>query len=220
MKNEKFEHLLSTIRNEKLDEKVVAQARDRVWKSMLDANPAATQARPHTLRCCEDFQSLIPAYVAKQLAPARVMLFEDHVHACVACRHALERARDGERRQVWKIDTRRSGSRVWAWTMGAVAVAAVVIVALAFTYDVLPGQNAVRAEVQTVDGSLYSVDGDNVRLIPTGYKIRSRDEIRTAKGSTAVVRLDDGSLVEIGPRADLSVSRQWGGTRFTWPADR
>jgi len=217
MKNDKFERLLSTIRNENVDEKVVAQARDRVWKSLIDkstleASPAAEQATPHTLRTCEDFQSLIPAYTAKQLAPARVMLFEDHVHACVACRHALERAKDGERQQVWKLETRRSGSRIWAWTMGAAAVAAVVVVAFAFTNGLVPGQNAVRAEVQNVDGSLYSVDGDNVRVIPAGYKIRSRDEIRTAKGSTAVVRLDDGSLVEMGPRADLSVSRQWTGT--------
>jgi len=212
MKNEKFERLLSTIRNENVNDKVVAEARDRVWKSMVDASPAAAQVSPHTLRSCEDFQSLIPAYVAKQLAPARVMLFEDHVHACVACRHALERARDGERQQVWTIETRRSNSRVWAWTMGAAAVAAVVIVAFAFANGLFPGQNAVRAEVQTVDGSLYTGNGADVHVVPAGYKIRNRDDIRTAKGSTAVVRLLDGSLVEMGPRAELSVSRQWTGT--------
>ena len=217
MKNQKFERLLSTIRNENVDEKVVAEARDRVWKSLiekstLEASPAATQASPHTLRTCEDFQSLIPAYVAKQLAPGRTMLFEDHVHACVACRHALQRARDGERQQVWQLDTRRSRSRVWGWAMGAAAVAAAVIVALAFTNGLLPGQNAIRAEVQTVDGSLYTVNGPAVHIVPAGYKIRTSDEIRTAKGSTAVVRLLDGSLVEMGPRADLSVSRQWTGT--------
>jgi len=212
MKNDNFERLLSTIRNENVDEKVVAQARDRVWKSMAESSPSAGQASPHTLRTCEDFQSLIPAYVAKELVPARVMLFEDHVHACVACRHALECVTDGERQQVLKLDTRRSSSRIWAWTMGAAALAAVIVVAFALTNGLIPGQNTVRAEVQNVDGSLYSVDGDNVRVIPAGYKIRSRDEIRTAKGSTAVVRLDDGSLVEMGPRADLSVSRQWSGT--------
>jgi hypothetical protein len=96
--------------------------------------------------------------------------------------------------------------------MGAAAVAAVVIVAFAFSNGLFPGQNAVRAEVQTVDGSLYTVNGTDVRMIPAGYKIRGNDEIRTAKGSTAVVRLLDGSLVEMGPRADLSVSRQWSGT--------
>ena len=66
--------------------------------------------------------------------------------------------------------------------------------------------------MQTVDGSLYAGSGAEMRLIPAGYEIRNGDEIRTAKGSTAVVRLLDGSLVEMGERSDLSVSRAWKGT--------
>ena len=211
MKNEKFDRLLSKIRNESVDEKVVAQASDRVWKSIAEAAPAAV-ASPHILRTCDDFQSLIPAYLAKDLAPARALLFEDHMHACVACRHALERARDGERQQVWKLDSRRARSLGWRWAMGAAAVAAVVVVAFAFSNGLLPGQHAVRAEVQSVNGALYAVNGEDVRLIPAGYQIKNGEEIRTAKLSTAVVRLLDGSQVEMGPRADLSVSRQWRGT--------
>lgn len=211
MKNEKFDRLLSEIRNENVDEKVVAQAGDRVWKSIAEAVPA-TRTSPHILRSCDDFQSLIPAYVAKQLAPARALLFEDHVHACVACRHALESTRDGERQQVWKFEPKRSRSLGWRWAMAAVAVSAVALVAFAFSNGLLPGQHPIRAEVQTVDGALYAVNGEDVHIIPAGYQIRNGDEIRTAKTSTAVVRLLDGSLVEMGPRADLSVSRQWRGT--------
>ena len=44
-------------------------------------------------------------------------------------------------------------------------------------------------------------------MIPAGYEIRNGDEVRTAKGSKAVVRLLDGSLVEMGERSDLSVTR-------------
>ena len=76
----------------------------------------------------------------------------------------------------------------------------------------LPGQHVVRASVQSVDGSLYTGAGAEMRLIPAGYEIRNGDEVRTAKGSTAVVRLLDGSLVEMGERSDLSVSRAWKGT--------
>ena len=75
-----------------------------------------------------------------------------------------------------------------------------------------PGQHAVRGAVQNVDGSLYAVSDEQVRVIPAGYQIRNGDEIRTAKGSNAVVRLLDGSLVEMGERSDLSVSREWKGT--------
>ena len=211
MKNEKFDRLLSEIRNESVDDKVVAQASDRVWKSIAEAGPA-TIASPHILRKCEDFQSLIPDYLAKQLAPARALLFEDHVHACVACRHAVKRARDGERQQVWKLEPKRSRSLGWGWAMAAAAVSAVALIAFAFSNGLLPGQHTIRAEVQAVDGALYAVSGEDVHIIPAGYQIRNGDEIRTAKTSTAVVRLLDGSLVEMGARADLSVSRQWRGT--------
>jgi len=63
-----------------------------------------------------------------------------------------------------------------------------------------------------VDGSLYAVSDQQVRVIPAGYQIRNGDEIRTAKGSNAVLRLLDGSLVEMDERSDISVSREWRGT--------
>ncbi|MEO7146011.1 MAG: FecR domain-containing protein, partial [Bryobacteraceae bacterium] len=44
-----------------------------------------------------------------------------------------------------------------------------------------------------------------------GASIGENDEIRTAKGSRAMLRLTDGSLVEVSERADLSLSRGWRG---------
>ena len=181
--------------------------------------PARSQRRilaAHTLRRCEDFQALIPAYVEKQLAPARVLLFEDHVHACVACRHALERARDGEMQTVWRVQSQASGCGDVALGDGCGCRVALAVAGIAFNNayrdGLLPGQHSVRAAVESVDGSLYAGSGAEMRVIPVGYEIRNGDEIRTAKGSKAVVRLLDGSLVEMGERADLSVSREWKGT--------
>ena len=216
MKNEKFERLLSEIRNEPVDDQVVAQAGERVFKSIAGTAPTADLST-HTLRTCEDFQALIPGYLEKQLTPARAMLFEDHVHACVACRHAVERARSVEPQTILRFDRKRPrslawGSTGWGWAMGAAAVFAAAIVVVGFTDGILPGQHVVRASVQTVEGSLYTGSGADARLIPAGYEIRNGEEVRTAKGSTAVVRLLDGSLVEMGERSDLSVSRAWRGT--------
>ena len=45
MKNEKFERLLSEIRNERVDDKVVAQAGERVYKSIGVPAPPWTLAR-------------------------------------------------------------------------------------------------------------------------------------------------------------------------------
>ena len=211
MKNEKFERLMAEIRNEQVDDQMVAQAGQRVWESITGAN-ATVDLSTHTLRSCEDFQALIPGYLSKQLAPARALLFADHVHACVACRHALERARDGAVQKVWRVEPKRPRAMAWNWAMGTVAVFAVAIAVVAFNNGMLPGQHAVRASVEAVDGSLYTGAGAAMRMIPAGYEIRNGDEVRTAKGSTATVRLLDGSLVEMGERSDLSVSRAWRGT--------
>jgi hypothetical protein len=210
MKNEKFDRLLSAIRNEQVDDKVVAQAAGRAWNSI--AGTPVADASTHKLRSCEDFQALIPQYLGKQLAGARALLLEDHVHACVACRHAVERARDGEQQAAWRPEIKRRNLPVWRWAMAATAVAVVAFVALALSRGIFPGQQGVRGVVQNVDGSLYAVKGDTVHIVPAGYEIWSGDEIRTAKGASAVVRLVDGSLVEMGERADISLSREWKGT--------
>ncbi|MFZ0758502.1 MAG: FecR domain-containing protein [Candidatus Sulfotelmatobacter sp.] len=214
MSDHKFDRLLSEIRIEAIDDRVVEQASDRVWSS-ISATPAA-QFSAQRLRSCEDFQTLIPAYLEKNLPEARRLLFQDHVHQCVACRHAVEQARLGETqiepRPAWQTKRAGNGFPVWRWAMGAAAVLIAGVATLALWNGFWGGQHVVRGSVQNVDGSLYAVIDDQVRLIPAGYQIRNGDEIRTAKGSDAVVRLLDGSLVEMGERSDLSVSREWKGT--------
>jgi hypothetical protein len=210
MKNDKFDELLSTIRNEHVDDAIVAQAGERAWTSIAGASAAELSARK--LRSCDDFQALIPEYLEQRLATARLLLFEDHVHGCVACRHALENAREGEKQVAWKFETRSRSSRAWQWMFGGAVVAAMTVAGIAFYDGLLPGQHPVRGAVQSVNGSLYDVTGDQVRLIPAGYSISNNDEVRTAKGSTAVLRLSDGSLVEMGERAGVSVSHSWKGT--------
>jgi hypothetical protein len=211
MKDDKLESLLSKIRSEHIDEKVVEQAGERVWNAI--AGTPATDLGAHTLRNCDDFQQLIPAYLTRQLAPARALLFEDHVHACVACRHAWERAKEGEPQRVWQFEPKRgTGWLALRFALGVAAVAAVTFAVLSWRQGFLPGQHRIRGAVQSIDGSLYAVEGAETHLIPAGYEIRNGEEVRTAKGSRAMVRLPDGSLVEMSERSDLSLSRGWKGT--------
>lgn len=210
MSNHKFQQLLSDIRNEQVDNEVVLRASERVRRSIVDS--ATAEPSPQKLRSCADFRALIPAYLEKTLPQPRRLLFEDHVHECVACRHAIEQVRHGESQPVWQPKLSTKNFPVWQWAVGAAAAAVAGVVAVAMLNGFFPGQHAVRGAVQSVDGAVYSVSEDQVRLIPAGYQVRNGDEIRTAKGSGAVVRLLDGSSVEMGERSDLSVSREWRGT--------
>jgi hypothetical protein len=211
MSDKKFDQLLSDIRNEHVDDQIVSRAGDRVWSSITTSN--TTELSPHGLRSCDDFQALVPAFLSNELPQARLLLFEDHMHQCVSCRRAVAQARKGELQPVWQVKPApRVFAGLWRWAIGAAAVAAVTVVVLALVNGTFPGQHGIRGSVQNVDGSLYAVSDDTVRVIPAGYQIRNGDEIRTAKGSNAVVRLLDGSLVEMDERSDLSVSHEWKGT--------
>jgi ferric-dicitrate binding protein FerR (iron transport regulator) len=224
MSDHKFDQFISEIRNEHVNDGIVSEAGERVWASI--SGSSAAELSIHKLRSCEDFTAVVPAYLGKNLSEPRRLLFEDHVHQCVACRRAVEQARSGEAQPAWRPEVRSKLRQqieiqaqvadrsfpVWQWAMGAAAAIVVGVAALALVNGFFPGQHTVRGDVQNVDGSLYAVSDQQVRVIPVGYKIRNGDVIRTAKGSNAVVRLLDGSLVEMGERSDLSVSREWRGT--------
>jgi len=60
------------------------------------------------------------------------------------------------------------------------------------------------ARIDSVEGSLYKIDGAASVALSPGAPVSEGDEIRTAKGSTALVRMNDGSLIEMSERAGLS----------------
>src|SRR5271169_2075129 len=140
MSDHKFDRLLSDIRNEHVDDQVVSRAGERVLSSL--SGSAAAELSTHMLRSCEDFQTLIPAYVDKNLAEGRRLLLEDHVHQCVACRHAVEQARSGglnaarrpARQPAWGIALQaQAAPRGFpAWRFGMSAAAAVLVAISAF----------------------------------------------------------------------------------------
>ena len=65
MSNRKFDQFLSDVRNENLEDGVVAQAGGRVWSS-ISSSPAS-ELSVHSMRSCEDFRALIPAYLKTSL---------------------------------------------------------------------------------------------------------------------------------------------------------
>ncbi len=89
------------------------------------------------------------------------------------------------------------------------SLAAVLAIAIGFglvtmVQEMLAG-GARMARIESVEGTLYRVAGDSSRAIGAGETIDEGEEVRTAKGSTAMVRMADGSLIEMSERAGFSL---------------
>jgi hypothetical protein len=216
-----LDEAVSQVTGEPVDPRQVEEAAARVWAklsremaapALASAAPqaaAAPAAAPHGLKSCEDFQSLIPAYLRGELPPARALLVEDHTRNCVPCRRALREAREGHA-AVQRPGAasgpgvlRRVPKPVW------MSLAAVLAVALGFglfnlIQDLMAG-GAHMARIEAVEGTLYRVAGDSSRRVGAGDAIAQGEEVRTAKGSTALVRMADGSLIEMSERAGFSL---------------
>ena len=93
------------VADEPIDPRQVEDAAARVWARLSQEGAALQRRSGHrsggrrsaagSLHGCDDFQSLIPAYVRGELSPARALLVEDHTRSCVPCRRALREAREG-----------------------------------------------------------------------------------------------------------------------------
>jgi FecR protein/Putative zinc-finger len=203
----KFDEILNQIRDEAVDPAVASEAGERVRQNLFGPGAAAVD----NLHGCDDFRSLIPAYLQRTLSDARRMLLEDHTHACVPCRQALDRARSGGRAPVAMPVRQRPYSDLSKWAIAAAILIGFGLTA-AITLSYLPFLGGTAAEVQAVNGTLYRVASRGSVPLGAGQDLSFGDDIRTPAGSTAMVKLFDGSRIEMNERAELSVTRGWRGT--------
>ncbi len=203
---------IGQVANEPVDPRQVEAAAARVWARLQaegaeSAPAAAPVAAPVTgsLHGCEDFRTLIPAYLRGELSPARALLVEDHTRSCIPCRRALKEAREGHTVKVTPVakPSWTRDRRVW------MPLAAMLAIALGFglfvvIQEMLAGGTKM-ARIESVEGTLYRVAGDSSRPMRIGETIDEHEGVRTAKGSTALVRMEDGSMIEMGERAGFAL---------------
>jgi len=190
MNDERFDEVLMRMREESATPKQVEGARERVWHKLSSSRSTA----------CDDVHPDLAGYAAGQLAEARRLLVEDHLSRCIECRHVLADVK-GERKVVQMPVAPR---RLPAWTRWAVA-ASVVLAALYMGrggIDSALAPSGPGATVISVSGMLYEPSG---ATLGQGAELAQGTAVRTAAGARAVLRLRDGSQVELNERTELSV---------------
>jgi ferric-dicitrate binding protein FerR (iron transport regulator) len=207
------------VRDERVEQAAAEAAASRVWarvsaqasgETSIDA-PAAAAVAAERIGGCADYQSLIPSYLRGELSPARALLLEDHGHECIPCRKALKAARTGEPRVAARAAQVKPAKRtlpapVWRWGIAAGLLLCVGLAATFFVERLDLSGRTLAATVESADGQLYRVSETESRALRAGEQIQKGERVRTSKDSSAVLRLADGSLVEMRERSEVSVT--------------
>lgn len=211
--NQDFDQLVDAIRKDVPEAQVVNEAAARVRARL--SGEVAGDVQVDQLNSCADFRALMPGYRAKTLSEARRMLVEDHLHTCVACRRVFQglpasvtTMTPGMRPQAQKP---RRVMRVAIPVAIAAAIVAVMGITMTPVMDRIFSPSGARGTVASVDGGLYRVSDQGLLQLASGTPLNEHDEIRTAKGSHAVIQLRDGSRIEMAERSALTLSERWSG---------
>jgi hypothetical protein len=204
---ELLDHALNAMRAEQPDHETMNAAGERVWQRVSQEAAFPSTAQVVSIRGCEDVRALLPQYRAGQLASARALLVESHLHECAVCRREAESGqRERSMLAPWKHELPQVRNTGFRWVAAA---AAIVIFAVA-TYFVqnkfFSGPQGMRARVESLNGVLSRVGYNGDQPLKVGDEVTEGQRVRTGGGSHAVLRLRDGSLVEMNERAEFGVS--------------
>ena len=215
MKSNKEDQILdkvtAEIRNEKIDPTAVSKAADRVWARVSAASGATEFQLPAVdrIETCADYQSLIPAHLAGKLSEARSLLLVDHTHECIPCRRAMNEARSKGSVTI-KPATRNKRyilqPVVMRWAIAATLVIGIGLLAIPLVQRFWP-YGEFDVTVQAAEGQVYQIADTRTAAVANGAKLQQNDKVRTAKDGRAVVRLGDGSLIEMKDRSELYVTK-------------
>ena len=155
---------------------------------------------------CEDVRLLLKSYRAGTLSTTRSLMIEAHLRDCGEC-YRRARSDSGAAAVDWSIPRATRVSvwrpRVFAWALAPVCA---LLVGSFFVYrafwQVPPG---VRAEMQSINGAAYLISNAGDHQLVPGDKLAEGDHLRTSGGAHAVLRLSDGSTVEVNERSVLGV---------------
>ena len=195
MSDDRLNDALEAMKREDVDASTLEDVRGRVWSRVAGDSG------------CAEFRAEFPAYLSGAVGDSRRLLVDDHLSHCPACRAILADMK-GERRV---IPMPRRASRRWLpW--GSLAAAAALLFAVVYVarddIDAMMAPGGPRATVVSTAGGLYRLAGGT---LAAGAPIGEKESIRTGPGARAVLRLADGSLMEVNGRTELFVTAAWSG---------
>jgi FecR protein/Putative zinc-finger len=207
MSEDLLEKALQEMKEEDVDAGTVEAARARVWQKMASAGSAP----------CAEFRQDLQAYLVNELGGSRRMLVEDHLSRCLRCRAEIAEMK-GQRPLVAmprglprrSLDEGGSSSRRMPWRALA-AAAALLFAVLYLGRDAIDGMMAPggpRATVVSADGGLHLLSEG---VLEADAVIGEHETVRTGPGAHAVLRLADGSTVDVNERTELFVTGAWSG---------
>jgi ferric-dicitrate binding protein FerR (iron transport regulator) len=204
---ELLDSALTAMCAEQPDHETMNAAGARVWQRVSQEAAFPSTAQVVSIRGCEDVRTLLPQYRSGQLAPARALLVESHLHECVACRREAETGkRERSALAPWKQELPQIANTGYRW----VAVAAAIVIFAVATYFVqdkfFSGPQGMRARVESLNGVLSRVGYGGDQPLKVGDELTEGQLVRTGGGSHAMLRLRDGSVVEMNERAEFGVS--------------
>jgi hypothetical protein len=174
----------------------------------------APEVAPGHVLGCADIQRLLPAFLAGVLPHDRELLVADHTRTCIACRRALKAIEAEDKAEAAAVvPAVTTASRVprWAW-----AAAAAVVLLLGLQVLVLqkvwPGGGAGSNVLRVMHGAVIGLADNRAEAFGAGADVPYGRELLTPRGQSAMVRLADGSVVELKERTRFTVVRKRGGT--------
>ncbi len=197
MSEDRLNRALQEMKDENVDARTLETARGRVWETVSNASSAT----------CAEFRQDFRAYLGNELGVSRRTLVEDHLSRCPGCRARIAEMK-GERTIV--AMPLRSSSRWVRWAAPAAAAASLFAVLYLGrgAIDTMMAPGGPRATVVSADGGLYRLASGSLEA---GAAIGERESVRTGPASRAVLRLADGSTVEVNERTELFVTAAWSG---------
>jgi len=206
-----LEKAIAAIRGEQINPATADEAAARVRNRLRQE---AEVPVVETIRDCAGYQALIPELVAGRLGEARALLVEDHTHECPACRKALAAARSGRLlpfRPARPKPARSTWTMAWQWGLAAAGVAALTLSGI-WAVNRYAGGPAGPAVIQAAEGAVYGLAADVATALSPGVSVEEHQIVRTAGGAGAVLRLPDGSLVEMRERTEVSLAHRRDGS--------